>query len=131
MEMNMAAKVAMKVIEQTEPKPPYQPTEPEAGAVKEHVRRLKTRVKPPTVKIAVTKGNTVRVEPTHPNPTIWQVGFEQAFGTTSGCFADLMLNTLLKTTLRDASDIDEHAVNGMLAAMHGIDPADEVETMLA
>jgi hypothetical protein len=110
---------------------PYQPSEREVAAVKEHLRRRTARMAAPVVKIAATKGNTVTAAPVHADPRVWQVGLEQAFGTTSSKFAGLMLNGLLNIALRSVSDIDESALNGMLAALHGINPADEVEAMLA
>jgi hypothetical protein len=59
------------------------------------------------------------------------MAFEQVFGTVSADFAGLMLDGLAAAVTIDRDTIDEQTLNGILGALHGINPGDEVEGMLA
>ena len=57
----------------------------------------------------------------------------ESFGTTSFDFSDYALQELLDAACRGGSDkpYPKSQINGVVAAMHGINPQDEIEGMLA
>jgi len=59
------------------------------------------------------------------------MALQQVFGTVSPDFAGLMLTDLSDAVTIDRDTIDERTLNGILGALHGINPGDEVEGMLA
>ena len=57
---------------------------------------------------------------------------EPSFGTREHSFVNLLLNELAKLSLRQPEDtVAENRINEAIAVIHGIQPRDEVEGMLA
>jgi hypothetical protein len=110
---------------------PYQPTEQELAAAKAHLARRAGRTIAPRVKLEPLPGGGVRISPDHPMRALGVMAFEQVFGTVSADFAGLMLDGLAAAMTIDRDTIDEQTLNGILGALHGINPGDEVEAMLA
>ncbi len=109
---------------------PYEPTEAEVAAVTEYVERRKGRPHAPAVKVKAVKGKVVDVAPDHPDTAVWGALIARAFGTAERCFADMMLNQVLNLAA-PGSELDKGIADGILAALHGIEPRDELEGMLA
>jgi hypothetical protein len=110
----------------------YTPSEAEAELAREHLKRRTARVRAPRVKVIAGRNSQVEIDPDHPSPAMWQVGFERALGTVEAAFANELLGQLVNATSRQpGTEADEKTLNGALAAMHGIAPRDETEAMLA
>ena len=112
------------------PEKRYEPTEAEVAAVTEHAERRKVRPRAPAVKVKVVKGKVVKIAPDHPDTAVWAALIAKAFGTAERSFADMMLNQVLHIAAK-GSELDNCTADGILAALHGIEPRDELEGMLA
>jgi hypothetical protein len=110
---------------------PYQPTEQELTAAKVHLARRGARATAPRVKLKPLPGGGVCIGPDHPVQALWSMALQQVFGTVNPDFAGLMLTDLSDAVTIDRDTIDERTLNGILGALHGINPGDEIEGMLA
>src|SRR4051794_40952022 len=110
---------------------PYQPTEQELTAAKGHLARRGARANAPRVKLEPLPSGGVCIGPDHPMRALGVMALQQVFGTVSSDFAGLMLDELAAAVTIDRDTIDEQTLNGILGALHGINPGDEVEAMLA
>jgi hypothetical protein len=110
---------------------PYQPSEQELAAVRAHVARRNARTTAPRVKLESLPKGGVCIGPDHPMRPMWAMMLQQVFGTVSDAFAGMMLRELSDAVTIDRDTIDEPTLNGTLAALHGINPQDEIEGMLA
>ena len=109
----------------------YRPSEAEAELAREHLKRREARTRAPRMKVTVRRNKQVELDPDHASPVMWQVGLERALGTVEAAFANQLLGQLINATSHQpATGADEKALNGALAAMHGIAPRDETEAML-
>ena len=107
-------------------------TEAEKKALSDHLHRRQSRPTAPKVKIEGNKGNNWNLGPDGADPAVWQAMLERAFGTTEGAIADLLLSAMATTIWSDAKNPPSvPAINSVLAMMHGINPADEIEAMAA
>jgi hypothetical protein len=123
--------MAKRKVSDQPPVKPYQPTDQELAAAKGHLARRRARVSAPQVKLKPLPGGGVRIEPDHPMRALWALALQHVFGTVSTDFAGLMLTDLSDAVTIDRDTIDERTLNGILGALHGINPGDEVEGMLA
>jgi hypothetical protein len=96
-----------------------------------YLARRQARTPSPRVTIETERDGGVRIGPDHPDRRLWTIALEQAFGTVNAPFATLMMSLVSGVVLTDDNTLDPQALNGMLAALHGINPQDEVEGMLA
>jgi hypothetical protein len=110
---------------------PYEPTDQERAAAKAHLARRAARTLAPRVKLEPLPSGGVCIEPDHPMRALWALALQQVFGTVSTDFAGMMLSDLADAVTVDRDTIDEKTLNGVLGALHGINPGDEVEAMLA
>jgi hypothetical protein len=110
---------------------PYQPTAQELEAAKGLLARRAARTPVPRVKLEPLPGGGAYIGPDHPMPALWAMALQQVFGTVSLDFAALMLGELSDAATIDRDTVDEKTANGILGALHGINPQDEVEAMLA
>ncbi len=101
--------------------------------VREHLARRKSRPAAPQLKVTHKPPSPLKIEFGGPNPVVGQVTLEQALGTVSPAFADMILRHLINGACdgSNSKPISEPDLNGALAAMHGIAPRDEAEAMLA
>jgi hypothetical protein len=112
------------------PKPaakPYEATQREREILKAYLIRRKSRKPAPGIKVT-GKGGQIDLD--HKDPAIGQVLLMEALGT---CEADF-LNGLIRQLTNAGSQgttADEHGLNFLLAMVKGIEPKDQVETMLA
>jgi hypothetical protein len=110
---------------------PYEPTDQDRAAAKAHLARRAARTLAPRVKLEPLPSGGVCIEPDHPMRALWAMALQQVFGTISTDFAGMMLGELADAVTTDRDTIDEKTLNGSLGALHGINPGDEVEAMLA
>lgn len=109
---------------------PYLPSNAETAAVKAYAERRKQRPKPPKIKIRESKDDQVTIEPDHPDNIVWAVLMADSFGSVDRHFVDRESSLLLNAVTK-GFDVQENTYNAALAAMHGINPSDEIEGMLA
>ena len=110
----------------------YKPTEQEIALVQRQQDRRKLRAPSPKIKLQGQDGRTAQIAPDHPDPVVWQVIVQETFGTTDWAFADRLLNDALNAVWRDPDQlIEEREANAALAVIHGVQPRDEIEAMLA
>jgi hypothetical protein len=107
----------------------YQPTPEEIAAVGSIATRKKTRPPAPNLKISkVDKGGSVALD--HPDRDTGWLMLVNALGTTTYEFADGLISQLLNVGT-NGQDCDGKGPNFMLSIIRGINPQDEVESMLA
>jgi hypothetical protein len=104
----------------------YEPTPDESAAIKTILAR---RVKTPRVKVAETKGKTV-LSLDHPNPKYGLALLMQALATDDVDFQAEIISQLGNASAHDGK-VNERELNFMFAVVKGIQPKDQVETMLA
>ena len=113
-------------------RPDYKPTEADNALMQEFFDRREHRAPAPRVKIDRTSSGKIAIGPDHPEPTVWHAGLHHAFGTASEDFIQTLSNQLCNVVLQSSEGSpDEGQFNGLLAAMYGIGPRDEIEAMLA
>lgn len=110
---------------------PYERTAVEEAAVSANLDRRRRRIRAPRVKSEGVKGGKVQLAADHPDPLVWQAALEQTFGTVSYDAASLLVASALGLAQPDPKEVDSEALNAVLGLIHGINPADEIEGMLA
>jgi hypothetical protein len=81
------------------------------------------------MKVSEAKGR-IEVPPDHINPLYGQAQLMKAFATVEvDFFAEILLH--LANTARQDHKVDERALNFMIAVIKGLQPKDQLETMLA
>jgi hypothetical protein len=113
-----------------EHRPDLQAIPLERAAMTDYLRRCKAWMKLWLVKIETVRGGVNNL-PDHCDRRLWTVAVEQAFGTVNHPFAAMMMGLVSGVVQTDAGIVDLQALNGILAALHGILPQDEIEGMLA
>jgi hypothetical protein len=105
---------------------PYEPT-PDENAAMQALRTRRTKT--PRLKTSVEQG-AVRITLDHPDPTHGQSLLMRALGTAEvDFFADLLAQ--LANASVDGTQVNERRLNFMVSVIKGIEPKDQVETMLA
>ena len=84
---------------------------------------------PPRMKVS-TKDGVTQVAHDHPDPSLGSVLLMDALGTRDEDFLDGILGQLINTGT-SGQDVDERGVNFVLSLVEGVQPQDQVETMLA
>jgi hypothetical protein len=105
----------------------YTPTAREAAAITKFLK--KTAEKAPRVKVS-KQGKVHSVGTDHPNDTIGQVLLMEALGTADRNFFNGFLEQLLNASSQ-GGEASEERVNFMLSVIKGVQPRDEIESMLA
>ncbi len=108
-------------------KPPHKPTPTEAEAIKAYFAAREKQA--PRLKVAAKGKNDAQVGIDHPDKTIGAVVLMRAVGTTDHDFCNGLLNQLLNASKQ--GEASEDGANFMLAVVKGIEPRDQIETMLA
>ena len=115
--------------ESTEVTTSYQPTEQERSALEAHAGRIRKTPTSPRLKTWV-KDNIPQMAVDHPSGGHGQALLMEALATTD---TDFMVGIL--TQLGNAGSVgqkvDEQALNFLLSVVKGIQPKDQLETMLA
>jgi hypothetical protein len=108
-------------------KPPYKPTPAELEALKAY-RDVKAKAGP-RLKIDVTEKNKVQIGTDHADSAIGSLALMRAVGTTDFDFYDGLIGQLVNASTE--AGVSERGANFMLSVIKGIEPRDQVETMLA
>jgi hypothetical protein len=104
----------------------YEPTPDERVAVEAIVAR---RSKPPRMKVEKTNGRS-QLSPDHPQPFYGQALIMKALATGNLDFYGEILDQLASASVHH-EQVNERELNFMLAVIEGIQPRDQLETMLA
>lgn len=111
------------------PAKPYEPTPEEAAVGVKYLER--TADKPPSPRLNVEdRDGNAHVTLDHPDPEVGTFLITAALGITEPDFFDGLLSQLINIG-SPSREIDEQGLNFMLAAIKGIEPRDQTETMLA
>lgn len=115
--------------ETKEPAKPYEPTPFERRTLDAYRAREAEKPLPPRMKVS-QKGGLANIELNHPVPAIAQARLSQALGTRDGDFLRGLLKQLCSVGSKGRV-ADEEGLNFLLSIVEGIEPRDQVETMLA
>ena len=105
---------------------PYKPKLDERTAVDTVCAR---RIRTPRVKVSEAKGRT-EISLDHPNPIYGQALLMSVFATGEVDFFAEILSQLANASVQDGK-INERELNFMISVVKGIQPRDQLETMLA
>jgi hypothetical protein len=84
----------------------------------------------PAPRLKVQKGQVAMISPDHPDDLVGQMLLMDALGTGDLDFYHGLLNQLA-TAGSKGGQVDERGLNFMLSVMKGVQPRDQLETMLA
>lgn len=107
----------------------YEPTPEEQVVVEAMAARIKEWAVTPRVKVS-EKGGVVQLLPDHPDFAVGHILLMEALGATELEFLNGLLRQLANAGSQGKS-LDESGLNFMLSVVKGIEPKDQVETMLA
>jgi hypothetical protein len=108
---------------------PYEPTPREFEAREAQRARKERRMPAPRLKMEDTKAGVV-LDVDHPDKRLgWNLVLE-SLATADLAFADGLLKQIINAATKE-QNIDEDAVNFMLAMVRGLEPKDHAESMLA
>jgi hypothetical protein len=95
--------------------------------------RAKSQSSAPKLKVERKEGKNVTLSYDGKDQVVTAIALMEAFGTTSPHFQNHMMCELLDAACirNNGSILSQDDVNAVVAAMHGINPQDEVEAMLA
>ncbi len=108
---------------------PYEPTPEERAAVEAMLARKKELPVAPRMKVTEKKGVS-QISPDHPDLAVGHILLMEALGTVELDFLDGLLGQLANAGTQGRV-VDERGLNFMLAVVKGVEPKDQVETMLA
>jgi hypothetical protein len=108
---------------------PYQPTPGERAAAEAYFARKAKTLPAPQMKMTV-KGRVTEVAPDHPDLQTAAILLREALGTTSGPFLEGLIEQLSDATSRGGK-ADIGRLNFALSVIHGVQPRDQLESMLA
>lgn len=114
----------------TEVAKPYEPT-PEERAAREAVRSR--RRKTPRVKVSMSKKKglvNANLSLDHPEESYGQFLLMEALGTVEPYFYDEILRQLANAAAQGET-VDEQRLNFIVSVIKGVEPKDQLETMLA
>ncbi len=109
---------------------PYEPTPQERAAVDALLARKKELPVAPRVKVSQRAGGLLELAYEHKDLKTANALLMGATGTVYGSFFDGLLLQLGNATMQDGK-VSEGDLNFMLAVIKGIEPQDQVESMLA
>lgn len=111
------------------PEREYEPKPPERAALQRYYDRQKEAPRAPRLKIS-EKDGVPSTAIDHPDSTVGWVLLMQALGTSDPDFLDGLIRQVVNAGSQGQKP-DQAAVNFMLAAIKGMEPRDQVESMLA
>jgi hypothetical protein len=114
------------------PATPPKPSPAEQRAIDDAVLRLAERA--PRVDVLLEhdgEGTVTVLGPNHSDHQGWLARLEDVFGTHGRAFATSQLHNLIVACQEKSGKIDQVKLNGMLAAIEGARPINEVQAMLA
>ena len=108
----------------------YEPTPEERAAVEAMAARKKKLPVTPRAKVSQQEGGVLTLTYEHNDPKTAEALLMGATGTVYESFFDGLLRQLANATIQDGK-VSEGDLNFMLAVIKGIEPQDQVESMLA
>lgn len=102
----------------------------EDEALAAYAEKRKSRVPAPSLKFGKDDKGAITVDNTHPDPNRGGALLANALGAPDNDFVRGLISQIVNATGK-GKDLDEQSSNFMLAAIKGVQPQDEVETMLA
>jgi hypothetical protein len=108
---------------------PYEPAPYELEALEAQRDRRNSRKPSPRIKMTDKRG-VAQIDTDHQDPALGPVLLMEALGTSEVDFLNGLIRQLVNIGIH-GSDADERGLNFMLAMIKGIEPNDQVETMLA
>jgi len=119
----------MKNAEAKVPAKPYELTTQERNALEAQFDRRRKRKPAPSMKVSMTiDGASLSVD--HVDEAVGNTLLMESLGTADLDFLNGVLGQLANVGSR-GGDVDERGLNFMLAVVKGIEPRDQLETMLA
>jgi hypothetical protein len=119
----------------TLPTPLPEPSPAEQQAIAVASEQVARRRKPPKAKLSIRPEpdgtKTVRIAPMHSDLVGWSAHMMAAHGTVSADFATVEGHRIVNAIIPASGPPSEVELNAVLATVHGIEPQDEVEAMLA
>ena len=109
---------------------PYEPTPEERDAVQAYLARKRELPVAPRAKVSQRAGGVLELAFEHKDVKTAEALLMGATGTVYGSFFDGLLRQLGNATIQDGK-VSEGDLNFMLAVIKGIEPQDQVESMLA
>lgn len=112
------------------PKPPHQPTEHERAAARRLMAKRAAKPEAPTLTAKVS-GRSTNIAHSHSDAVIGELLLLEALGTTDREFYDGFVVQLGTAASRNGGGVDVRTLQFMLAVVKGIEPRDQLESMLA
>ncbi len=109
---------------------PYEPTPEERAAVEAMAARKKELPVTPRAKVSQQEGGVLTLTYEHNDPKTAEALLMGAVGTVYESFYDGLIRQIANAALQDGK-VSEGDLNFMLAVIKGIEPQDQVESMLA
>jgi hypothetical protein len=116
------------ITEQPQPALPP-PTPKEVDAIAHASNRLSKRRKRVQVTMKMA-GETCQISHAHSDGRGWSAAMTNAFGTTSEDFVDFVFHSAMNAVSVPETS-QQNTMNGLVAAIDGVEPKDEIEAMLA
>ena len=108
----------------------YEKTPQELEAVEAVLAATDSKISAPMVKVSKNSKGVTGISVDHPDPvTGWRL-LQHSLATTSHYFANGIMHQL-GNAVSSGQGVDQHALNFAFAIVAGVNPRDEVETMLA
>jgi hypothetical protein len=109
---------------------PYEPTPREKGALDANLARRRSRKPAPRLKVVSTGKDATVLKMGHADQGVGSSLLMEATGTADADFLDGLIRQLCNVGSHGRG-VDEDGLNFMLSVVKGIEPRDQVETMLA
>lgn len=107
----------------------YVPTQKEDEAVSAFLATRKEKAPAPSIKVT-DKGGVMDISLDHPEPSIGVTILMKALATTDSDFFRGLIGQLCKAG-KQGQAMDGEGINFMLSVVKGVEPTDQLETMLA
>ncbi len=109
---------------------PYETTDQEHKAIKALGELARSRPPAPTIKVTEKPTGGTKIESNHPDQITGLGLLFHSFATTSPAFLNCILDQI-GNAVSIGPKFDQNAINFALAVIDGIQPKDQLETMLA
>jgi hypothetical protein len=108
-------------------KPSYKPTPADLEAVEAY--KVASAKRGPRLKVVATGKSSAQVDVDHPDEAMGSIALMRAIGTTDLDFFNGLLRQLVDASRQ--GEVSQSQANFMLSVVKGVEPRDQIETMLA
>lgn len=112
------------------PTEPYQPTDKDRATADQYFSRCEKQPPLARMRLSQDENGVVTVGYEHANEDLGELEWMNGLATTSGSFLNGILKQLINAS-QNRNGIDESGFNFMASGIRGINPQDQIETMLA